>query len=95
MGLLPPGEAGRRIREARQGRGLAQLELAAIVGVVQSLVCQWERGQSPVSRNHLPKLAKALRVPVSHLLVDDEEMRLAARTDDSAEDESGGRQAAG
>ncbi|MDY0022593.1 helix-turn-helix transcriptional regulator [Arenimonas caeni] len=52
-----------RIRQARRGASLSQLELARMVGVARSAVAQWERkdGARPTTEN-MAKIAMATSV---------------------------------
>ncbi|ODS63677.1 MULTISPECIES: helix-turn-helix domain-containing protein [unclassified Arenimonas] len=52
-----------RIRQARRGATLSQLELAGMVGVARSAVAQWERkdGARPTTEN-MAKIAMATSV---------------------------------
>jgi transcriptional regulator with XRE-family HTH domain len=79
MGLLPPDEVGRRIRQRREARGLKQFELARILGVGASTLCGWEKGEKSVSRENILPLARVLRVPVAWLFADDADVRAAVR----------------
>lgn len=48
------------IRSARRRAGLSQVELAELLGVRQSSVSQWERGNTKPSTVHLLTLAARL-----------------------------------
>lgn len=65
---LKPEEVGRRIREARVKAGLSQPELAASLGVSQSLLSRWERGAKQQSVATLSRIADALNRSVHDLL---------------------------
>lgn len=56
------------IRTLRMKKGLSQGELAAIMGVTQGAVCQWENGSSHPKIKLLPRLASALGVTVDELI---------------------------
>lgn len=73
MGLLAAAEAGRRIRAARKGKGLTQAQLAGHCGVAQSLVCYWESGATPVSRDDLPRVCEVLGLELRELLLDEDD----------------------
>ncbi len=61
-------EIGRRIRTARQERGLTQEALAAAIGVSRSAVAQWETGRAGQLTTHLAAIASALEVGVEVLM---------------------------
>jgi transcriptional regulator with XRE-family HTH domain len=61
-------EIGRRIRTARQERGLTQETLAAAIGVSRSAVAQWETGRAGQLTTHLAAIAGALEVGVEVLM---------------------------
>lgn len=67
-----------RLRELRLERGLTQLQLSALAGITPTTVSRLEidyrQGTRPgdVSVGTLEKLARALDVPVSVLLSEDE-----------------------
>ena len=65
---------GQRLRDRRKTVGLDVTELAAAVGVSQPAVSQWEAGLTAPNRQKLAKLAQVLRVPVSWLVSDNEEL---------------------
>jgi transcriptional regulator with XRE-family HTH domain len=56
------------IREARERRGLTQVELAAAVGVTQATISKWERDPDvePTYDDHVA-LARALEVDPARL----------------------------
>jgi transcriptional regulator with XRE-family HTH domain len=59
---------GRRIREARDGRGLTQEVLADKVGISRGYLARIETGRHEPSLTMLAKLAKALGVKPGALL---------------------------
>lgn len=59
---------GARIRRYREARGLHQTELAALLGVRASSVCDWERGHTTPKIERLPALANALGCEITTLL---------------------------
>lgn len=63
---------GQRIREARKKAGLNQAELGERVGVVQSVVSDWERGVLESWRDHIEALTRALRITPVYLVVENE-----------------------
>ena len=56
------------IKDARTALGITQEQLAAILGVTQGTVAQWETGRSHPSFDKLPKVAEALGVTVDELI---------------------------
>lgn len=58
----------KRLREARLRRGLMQTDLAAALGIDQSLISEYERGVVRVHGALLAALAKELRVSADELL---------------------------
>jgi transcriptional regulator with XRE-family HTH domain len=79
-------EIGRRIRSARQERGLTQDGLAAAIGVSRSAVAQWETGRAGQLGTHLAGIARALDVGVEYLMHGDDKRApsLAASGDELA-----------
>ena len=59
---------GRRLRAAREARGLSQRAVADALGVPRTAVTQVEAGNRSVSTLELTKLAECYRRPVSHFL---------------------------
>lgn len=78
----PPNFLALNVINLRSARGLTQAELAAAIGVSQPRIAEIERGDSNPRLITLSRLALALGVALSELLVDrlnaDEEERLAA-----------------
>jgi len=64
---------GERVRDRRKAAGLNQAELAALVGVSQAAVSDWEKGKATPSIGGAGALAKALDVELSWLVYGDEE----------------------
>lgn len=58
----------RRLKELRQKRGKTQAELAAILGIDQTLVSAYERGAVRVHGAIVAAFAKALRTSTDHIL---------------------------
>ena len=58
----------RRLRETRRSRGLTQTEIAAKVGLTQTLVSDYEIGRLRLNAALVVKFAKALRVSSDELL---------------------------
>jgi transcriptional regulator with XRE-family HTH domain len=67
---------GRRIREAREAKGLTQAELASLIGTTPSAVSNYEKGVSHPKEAILYKLIKVLEVDANFLFQD--EMDLSA-----------------
>lgn len=63
------GNIGLRIRRLREQLGLSQNQLAKLTGIPRGLISQWEIGKQEPSAKHLPKLAKALGIPIDALLL--------------------------
>ena len=68
MQAVTQDELGRRVADARQGRGWTQGELARRVGLTQTSVSRIETGARAVSSVELAELAEALDVSVLDLL---------------------------
>jgi Zn-dependent peptidase ImmA (M78 family)/transcriptional regulator with XRE-family HTH domain len=68
MQAVTQSELGRRVADARQGRGWSQGELAGRVGLTQTAVSRIETGTRAVSSLELAELAEALDVSVLDLL---------------------------
>lgn len=56
------------IKQAREAAGLKQHEVAQRVGVSQSSVCAWEKGEAYPSAENLIKLADVLGTTTDALL---------------------------
>ena len=67
------GELGAAIRQARVAAGLSQGRLAAVVGVRQSSVSQWERGVTAPQTWHLLGLLRELGGHLARLLLGEQE----------------------
>lgn len=59
---------GEMIQKKRKAAGLSQEQLAAAVGVSRQAVSKWESGAAAPSLENLLELGKALQIPVSELL---------------------------
>jgi transcriptional regulator with XRE-family HTH domain len=59
---------GRRIAALRRERGYTQTELAELVGAIQVIVSNYERGKLRPHPDMIVRLAKALRVSADELL---------------------------
>jgi transcriptional regulator with XRE-family HTH domain len=64
-----------RLRQARDSRGLSQVELASKTGMQSAAISHFETGQRSPSFENLRKLADALSVSVDYLLgrIDEEQ----------------------
>jgi transcriptional regulator with XRE-family HTH domain len=58
----------KRLREARLRRGLMQTDLAAALGIDQSLISEYERGVVRIHGTLLAALARELKVSADELL---------------------------
>jgi transcriptional regulator with XRE-family HTH domain len=63
---------GKRIQDMRRRRGLTTGELAAQVQVTSGFISQIEHSKTDPSLQTLQRVAAALQVPLSYLLLDDE-----------------------
>jgi transcriptional regulator with XRE-family HTH domain len=63
---------GRRLHDLRRKRGLTIRQLAADVAVTSSLISQIEHGKTSPSLDTLRRMAKALHVPLTYLLLEDD-----------------------
>jgi transcriptional regulator with XRE-family HTH domain len=63
---------GKRIQDLRRRRGLTTGELAARVQVTSGFISQLEHSKTDPSLQTLQRVAAALQVPLSYLLLDDE-----------------------
>lgn len=63
------GYIGLRIKVMREHLGFSQNKLAKLTGIPRPLISQWEHGKQDPSAKYLPKLAKALGVPIEALLI--------------------------
>lgn len=62
---------GKRIQDLRRKRGLTTGELAAQVHVTSGFISQLEHGKTEPSLHTLQRVAVALQVPLSYLLLED------------------------
>jgi transcriptional regulator with XRE-family HTH domain len=69
---------GRRIRKAREEKGLTQEALASLVHLTRTSITNIERGRQKLLLHTFVEMANALRVPPAALLSDTE----AAMTED-------------
>jgi transcriptional regulator with XRE-family HTH domain len=63
---------GKRIQDLRRRRGLSTGELAAQVQVTSGFISQLEHSKTEPSLQTLQRVAAALQVPLSYLLLDDD-----------------------
>jgi transcriptional regulator with XRE-family HTH domain len=63
---------GKRIQDLRRRRGLSTGELAARVQVTSGFISQLEHSKTEPSLQTLQRVAAALQVPLSYLLLDDD-----------------------
>jgi transcriptional regulator with XRE-family HTH domain len=63
---------GKRIQDLRRKRGLTTGELAAQVHVTSGFISQLEHGKADPSLHTLQRMAVALQVPLSYLLLEDD-----------------------
>ena len=63
---------GEQIKEARKKKNIAQMDLAKMLGVNQTMISQWERGTSNPKLTTLHRIAEALEVSIYELLGDNE-----------------------
>lgn len=66
--MIDTANLGKRIAEARRGRGLTQKDLANKVSVTAQAVSKWERGSACPDISILDEIAEALDVSISDLL---------------------------
>lgn len=61
------------IKEARKRAGKSVAEVAAVAGVTEGAVYQWELGMTRPSTDKLPRLAKFLGCTIEELIVNPED----------------------
>lgn len=59
------------IKKYRENMNYSQNELAEIIGVKSSTLCQWENGKRYPRIQMLPRIAEALGCTVDELIKDD------------------------
>ncbi len=62
-----------RIQELRKAAGLTQIELANHVGVMQSVISDWERESYLPKARDLPRLANVLGCTIQDLFVPEDD----------------------
>ena len=65
---------GRAVRRRRAERGLSQEELAGLSGIHRTYVSAIERGKVRLGLDVALRVANSLRVPLSELIADAEEL---------------------
>jgi transcriptional regulator with XRE-family HTH domain len=73
---------GKRIQEMRRRRGLTTGELAARVQVTSGFISQLEHSKTDPSLQTLQRVAAALQIPLSYLLLDDDVKPQVIRRDE-------------
>lgn len=66
-------EIGIRIKLARINKGMKQKELAEKMGIKQTAVCRWERGERTPRIETLKRIARALNVSTWELILEIDE----------------------
>lgn len=95
---MAPDELGRRLRAAREARGLSQRKIAKALDLPRAAVTQLEEGSRPVSTLELSRLSALYFRSVSTLLLDSEQhedvlMMLCRAAPSMEKDLSAGEQA--
>ena len=72
VNMLPmpadPATVASRIRSAREGSGLSQEKLAAVIGVTSKTIARWEAGDISPQVSSLQAIAEATGVTAADLL---------------------------
>ena len=58
---------GGRVRKRRKKKHLTQKQLAEMLNLTQSMICEYETGKSVPSLKNLPRLAVALNTSIDYL----------------------------
>lgn len=61
----------KNLQQMRRARGLSQAKLAALIGVHQTAISQWEKGRTSPDRRSLSRLSEVLGVSIDALLGND------------------------
>ena len=61
-------EFGRRLRQAREAKGMTQPELGNIIGTSKGMISQYEAGINDPRQSMIPLMADALNVSINWLL---------------------------
>jgi transcriptional regulator with XRE-family HTH domain len=84
--VLAPHEAfGRALRQTRLGAGMSQEQLGLEAGVQRNFISLIELGQNQPTVTTVFKLAKALNISASALVVATEEMMTAGSADNTGD----------
>lgn len=67
---MESAKIGAKIREAREKLNLSQEEFAALIDRTQRSVSLYESGERRIFANDIPKIARALQVPIIYLYED-------------------------
>lgn len=59
-------QIGGLIKKARKAKGWTQIELANKMGISQSMIVFWERGERIPRRKSLEKISRALEIPMDY-----------------------------
>ncbi|MBK8025140.1 MAG: helix-turn-helix transcriptional regulator [Chloroflexi bacterium] len=68
---MDPAELGIQIKQAREKRGLSQEQLADLISRDQRAVSEYENGKRRIAVTEVPKLARALGVPILYFFSGD------------------------
>ncbi len=60
---------GRAVKNSRKAKGFSQARLGVLYDMDKASICRLEKGKSNVTISSLNKIAKALNISVSELLV--------------------------
>lgn len=75
---------GQRIRSVRRAKRMSMRELAERIGVRQQQIQRYELGLNRISAACIVEIARELEVPVTHILVDEEQTATASPPSDHA-----------
>lgn len=89
LGLIAQMESSNRIREQRKAKGLTLEELSSIAGISVTHLQRMERGERNVSLKNLEKIAAALNLAATELLVGSQTNTSATKPDEKANSEIG------
>ena len=79
--LVDNKSLGSNIRKCRQGKKMTMKQLAAIVGVSEQAISQYELGKRTIKIELLRKIATALNVPLADFVLDADDLNLATADD--------------
>lgn len=60
---------GQNLKQAREGAGYSQEALSNAIGVWQTVYARYERGEREAPVSALIRISKALKIPLSQLLI--------------------------